>query len=225
MSLGKDFDQIEEKNKAERTLRFFLSIFIGLSLLLLFQALYSIFEFATDDSIPLVSCPKSYELNAPVILKSVSSSELTTDRWIRGFIGRYMKYQFPRTGEDAEKFFTYVKNHSTGSIKRKYQSYLKEMENIEKLINSGFYYKVYAKNSTEVRIRSIDNEENKRWIVEVDSYIVNMAGLDQVRTNPTLRYTVEAGKPTLTNPEGLYVVKSNMDEKVDYVSGREKENE
>lgn len=220
MSENKDFKDLEERDTANNAVQLSLSIFIGLTALLLFHALYSIYDYATDNSVPLVTCPRSFDLEAPVLMNSITQESLTHDRWIRGFMRRFMTYQFPRTGDDAEKMFRYIRDHSRGEVKDKYKSYVKDIDIVSDHIRAGYYHRFYPKNSRDMRIRKPDND--KYWIVEIDGWLVSKYGIEVERSIPTLRYKVEVGTPTLTNPEGLYVVESNVEQIIDYVSGRKK---
>ena len=220
MNENKDFKELDERDKARSLAINTLSLFIGLSALILFHALYSMYDFATDDSVPLVVCPRSFELDAPVLMEKIGEETLTQDRWLRGFVRRFVTYQFPRTEDDAPKFYEYVKNHSVGAVHQKYLAYVKDIDSIKALIGDGYFYKFHPKNSQDIAIRKPN--EDMEWIVEIDGWIVARYGMEIERFAKTLRYRIKFGKPTITIPEGLYVAESSVDEILDYVSGRTK---
>jgi len=145
------------------------------------------------------------------------------DRWVRGFVRRFILAQFPRTKEDVKKSFKYVKDHSTDSVRFKYEKLLSDAEKISENID-GTHYQFYPKVSDsgyDLRIRKGDSSDE--WVVEIDGYLVKKMNNNEERYFPTLKYKIKAGKATLQNPEGLYVVEANIERIVDYVSGK-KEN-
>jgi hypothetical protein len=216
-----DADELLERESSSRLLSRICIIFIGFSIAFCAHSVYSMVGFLTDASIPLVTCPRNYVVDAPVLMKPIrDESALTQDRWIRGFTRRYILSSFPRVKDDVIPFFQFLVDHSEGEVKVKYQSLLKDTEEIQAIINSGSYYKFYPKHvddgGSAIRIRPA--EEAGKWVVEVDGYLVKKMNNIQERYTPTLRYTVEAGKPTLTNPEGLYVTDGTIEQITDYVS-------
>jgi hypothetical protein len=184
------------------------------------HAFVSIYSLWTDKSIPLVVCPRSFELDAPVLMKTITDVESSyiQDRWIRGFIRRYVLNSYPRTEADAEPFYTYLQNHSKGAVQTKYEAYLNQIEEIKVRIASGNTLRFYATNSQDVRIRK--NANSGEWTVEIDGYLVKNYGGRQERSIKTLRYTVEAGSATRINPDGLYVTDADLEMLTDYVSGK-----
>lgn len=204
-------------------LRTLSAIFIGLALLIGFHSVYTIVKMLGDRSLPLVVCPREYTLDAPVVMKTIERSSIKSqDRWIRGFMRRFLTYQFPRSVQDVKPFFNYIYNHSKGDINLKFESYLKDVEAIQDMVKYGNYFRFYPKDSKDLRIRPVDGYTN-RWVVEIDGYLIKKMSLTTERFTPVLRYTVESGEPTMDNPEGLYVIEGNIEQYVDYVSGK-KEN-
>jgi len=207
---------------AKNKLLMLVSVFIAFSIFITGHALYSIYEMLTDDSIPMVICPRTDNLDAPVVMNVLKDTKelYIQDRWIRGFVRRYILNLFPRTQDDAEPFYTYVRDHSKGKVKVKYDAFLNDINRISESIKSGNKIMFYPKNSTEVRIDRTKHENE--WIVEVDGYMIKQYNGEE-RTTPTVRFTVEAGEPTKENPEGLYVTDLKTKVIADYVSGREVE--
>lgn len=225
-----DIDIIDESDTKEMVERQIASnllirlsyLFIALSIVYAVHSIGSIFKYATDNSVPLVNCPLAYELDAPVLMKPLrDENPKAKDRWIRGFIRRYIQSQFPRNSEDFTAFTTYVANHSKYAVKDKYESLLIDKEQIMKFIEAQFFYKFYPKfglgDGSDIRIRA--NDIPDQYVVEVDGYLIKRMNKIQERFTPTLRYVVEMGKPTLQNPEGIYVVDANIEQITDYVSG------
>lgn len=201
-------------------LRTLAGIFIGLSLVILVHAIYTTYQMLTDRSVPVVVCPRQFDLDAPVLMKTIDAKGLKAqDRWIRGFMRRFITMQFPRTDKDVKSFFEYVENHSKGHINYKFRSLLKDVEDIKDMVKNGFFYRFYPKSPDDLRIRPVQGYEN-RWIVEVDGYLIKNLSITRERYTPTLRYTVETGLPTIDNPEGLYVIDGDIEQITDYVSGR-----
>lgn len=214
-----DLKPLIEKEAATNWLMVTSGIFLAVATFLSMISLKDIFHILNDDSIPLVVCPKAYELDSPVIMRTIREASVEEkDKWVRGFMRRFMQSQFPQTSEDAEDNLNYVINHSSGAVKDKYQSYLYNLENFKALIDQKFYYSFYPTNTLDIRIRSTGSKGE--WVVEMDGFMVRSAGDKEKRTTPTLRYTVQAQDHTLKNPEGLVVVDSNILEIADYVSGR-----
>lgn len=221
---GIDFGQTEELVKfgAERSkLIILISAFIAFSGFLTAHALYSIYDHWTDQSIPLTVCPKSFDLDSPVLMTPINQTDsiFVQDRWIRGFVRKLILNSYPRTGADAEKFFPYMVSVTEGEVRHHYESFVNDMDAIKGLISAGSKIRFYAKNSTDIRIRPTDNRKD-RWVVEVDGYLIKDLGGIQERSTPTLQYTIEARPATRSNPSGLVVVDAQMDKIADYVSGR-----
>lgn len=222
------FNTSEVKDLAERDvltsrMKTGLAVIIALFLVIVAHTALSIISMLSDRSVPVVVCPRPSDLDAPVLMKTLDQESLVVqDRWIRGFTRRFVMSLFPRTPQDVKPFYTYVVNHSEGATKRKFQGYVKDSEEIASLVRSFNFYKFYPKNSQDVRIRTVQGYSN-RWVVEVDGYLVKRMNVTQERFTPTLRFTVEAQKATIDNPEGLYVIEFENEQITDYVSGR-KEN-
>lgn len=212
--------QIAKREVLSGQLKTLAGLFIGLSLVIIAHAIWTTVKMLGDRSVPVVVCPRTYDLDAPVLMKTIDAKGLQNqDRWIRGFMRRFITMQFPRTKEDVPTFFDYVVKHSTGDINYKFSSLLKDVGDISDMVKNGFYYRFYPKSDNDLRIRTVQGKNNQ-WIVEIDGYLIKRMSVTQERYTPTLRYTVEAGTPTIDNPEGLYVIEGDVEQITDYVSGR-----
>jgi hypothetical protein len=221
--LEKELKDLAEENVQVGRVRWLAGIFIGLSLVITYYAFYNTYRMISDRSVPVVVCPREYNLDSPVIMKTINNVGVVgQDRWIRGFIRRYINAIFPRNKEDVNPFFKYVVNHSRGAVKRKYYGYLKDSDEIANIVDTGYYYKFYPKNSTDIRIRPLQDNKNA-WAVEVDGYLIKRMNVETERFTPTLRFIVEADLSNLDNPEGLFVTEFNNELITDYVSGRKEE--
>ena len=210
-----------ERDSASNILARISMVFIAFSIVFCAHSIYSIVFYLTDTSVPLVVCPRNFVVDAPVLMKSIrDQSALVQDRWVRGFMRRFVTSQFPRTGNDVVPFFTYVVDHSDGAVKDKFESLLKDKTEVQAFVNSGTFYKFYPKHvdaeSPPLRIRATDTPN--KWSVDYEGFLVKKMNNIQERYVATLRYTVVADKPTMTNPEGLYVVDGTMEHITDYVS-------
>lgn len=215
-----EMSELYIKKDAQDSVVILCTIASGIFLLLSVHFVWDISSKASDRSIPLVECPKSYELDSPVILPVLrEASAKSKDQWIRGFVRKFVIRQFPRNQKDSEMFFKHVASRSQGDVKKMYEKRLDNIEKFNALLNDGFLYSFYPKNSLDVRIRA---QGNGRWVVEIDGTLVHQMREQEVRTFPTLRYVIEAGPVTLENPEGLYVIEANIDQYADFVSGEKK---
>lgn len=212
--------QIAKKEILSGQLKTLAGLFIGLALVIIAHAGISMYNMLSDRSVPVVVCPRSFDLDAPVIMKTIDARGLKNqDRWIRGFMRRFITSLFPRTKEDAKSFFQYVIDHSKGDINYKYKTLMVDIDEVSDMIKNEYYYRFYPKDNNDVRIRTVQGTNN-RWVVEIDGYLIKRMSLTQERFTPTLRYVVEAGEPTIDNPEGLYVIEGDVEQITDYVSGR-----
>lgn len=223
---GNAEDIVDEKD-AESSFSIALGVFIAMSLVLISYSFYTAYEFSTDDSVPLVVCPRDYTLDAPVIMTRLDDNrDYVHERWVRGFIRRFSTKLFPRTKADVKPFYEYIVNHSKYEVADEYAARLEDLEDIESAVDSGQFIQMYAKGGgLELRIRPQDESANDRktWVIEMDAYVVINDGLSQIRETPVLRFVVESASPTITNPEGLYVVEYENKYTVDYVSGNKLE--
>jgi hypothetical protein len=212
--------QIAKREVLSSGLRNLAGIFIGLALLIVAHAIFTTYKMLSDRSVPVVTCPRVYDLDAPVLMKTIDAKGIQAqDRWIRGFMRRFITMQFPRTAQDVQPFFEYIEKHSKGDINYKFRSLLKDVNDIRDMVKNGFFYRFYPKSADDLRIRTVQGYNN-RWVVEIDGYLVKKMSITQERYTPTLRYVVEAGVPTFDNPEGLYVIEGDIEQITDYVSGR-----
>lgn len=211
--------EIVEKQILTSSIKVIAGVVIGFAVFVFSEAIYSTYTLLTDRTIPLVSCPRVYDMDAPIVMNTISNEgPIQQDRWIRGFMRRFIVNQFPRTPEDAEKGFKYVVDHSYGAVERKYKAFLGDISTIRELIRNGHYFKFYPSNSLDMRIRKSDASDI--YLVEIDGFLVKRAGNIQERFTPTLRYKIKLEKSTIDNPEGIYVLESSIDSVIDYVSGR-----
>lgn len=208
------------KKDAQDSVVILCTIASGLFLLLTVHFVYGIFDKLHDRSIFLVECPKSYELDSPVLLPVLKdASPKSKDQWVRGFIRKFVTRQFPRNKHDTEEFLRFTMERSRGPVKKMFEERYSNLDKFNQLLDGGYVYSFYPKNSLDVRIRAASSG---RWVVEVDGTLVHQLKEFEARTFPTLRYVVEAGPVTLENPDGLYVVEANTEVYADYVSGEKK---
>lgn len=199
---------------------FLVALLLSISVMTSIYSIYSIVTKLGDHTIPLVQCPKSYDLDSPVILPVIRDTSIfSKDKWVRGFIRKYVTHQFPRNEADAESSLKYVSGRSSGKIKDLYEGRLNNIDKFKTLFRQGYYYSFYAKDIEDGKDIRIRRDGIGTWAIEVDGYMVHRLRENEVRTTPTLRYTVKSGPVTLENPEGLYVTWSNQDEYKDPVSG------
>lgn len=215
-----DADFIIQKDVEYSLFLKILIVLISICIVYIYHTTVSIIKYASDDSIPVVSCPKEYVVDSPVVMKTIKDApSKEKDRWIRGFIRRFVLAQFPRTKEDAGRSFKYAADHSMDEVYTKYSSLYNDHEKIANQIENN-YYRFYPKMGSsgyEIRIRNGSSENE--WYVEVEGYLIKRMSNNEERYFPTLKYKVVADKATMHNPEGLYVSEANMERITDYVSG------
>jgi len=215
---NKDLELLEKNEKETTRLSVALSLYIAGVVFISLFSIYKIFFYLTSNEVSLVSCPKSTQLDTPVTLTPISFEDPgEQEMWIRGFVRKYVTSLFPRTGEDVKPFLDYVINHSEGTIKRKYESFKANIQDYTSLVDSGYLIKFYPKSTVGTRIRL---KEPGVWIVEIDGYMIKQMRLADERSTPTLRFTVETTQKNSLNPEGLVVTETNVEQIIDYVSGR-----
>jgi hypothetical protein len=211
-----------EKESANNWLNIVMGLFLAVATFLSINCFIDIIHILNDDTIPMVVCPKSFEIDSPVLMKTINlSSAEAKDKWIKGFMRRFVQAQFPRNPSEAEASLKYVVEHSQKDIHARYGGYLNKLEDFQNLLTQGYYYSFYPNNSLDIRIRA--SGAKGEWAVEIDGFMIRTAINKEDRTTPTLRYVVRAGDHTMQNPEGLYVVDGNLLEIADYVSGRKDE--
>lgn len=221
MSDNKELRSLIEEDAHSNRLTVMASLFLAFALFVGGHSIYKIIQLSVDNSVPIVNCPKAYSLDAPVILKPVAESETKNkDRWVRGFVRRFVHNQFPRVKEDVAPFLSWVTAHTRGGIHSKYGELARNSSTVENMVDNGYFFRFYPKDSEDVRIRASDVPG--KWVVEIEGYLIKRTGSTEERTSPTLRYEIEADKATLDNPEGLYVTSTNIEVITDYVSGRKK---
>lgn len=221
---GVDNSQVSGLVEQKTELSFLMGaiiLFIASSLAIIGYSGYSIFNMLTDESIPLTVCPRSYDLDAPVILETINetNSLVAQDRWIRGFVRRYLTNLYPRTAKDVSKFYGYIRDHSDGDLYYKYEAYAANSKEIENMIDAGYSLKFYPKGMDQILIRTEEGSKSS-WRVDVDGYLVKSITKLVERTTPTIKLTIKAVPPTQKNPEGLVVTTLDVETIIDYVSGR-----
>lgn len=214
-----ELNPLLEKQAANNWLNIILGIFLAIAAFLSVTTFLDIVRIANDKTIPLVVCPRTFDLDRPVLMKTITSAPAKVkDAYIKGFVRKLVQSQFPRTADDAEQALKFLVSHSEGALASKFSGFLKNIELFKELIQSGYFYEFYPENSLDVRIRSTGR--SGEWAVEVDGHMTKHVDKMELRTTPTLRYVIRTGDHTLTNPEGLYVVDGNLLDYIDYVSGR-----
>jgi hypothetical protein len=215
----KDTEKLIQKEVEYNFFMKLIILVISLSIVYIYHSVTSITYYLFDNSIPIVSCPKAFINDAPVVMKTLKDGgPMEKDRWIRGFVRRFVLAQFPRTKDDVKKSFLYVKEHSTDSVKYKFEKLFNDAEKIGEAIDNN-HYQFYPKTGDsgyEIRIRP--GELKDEWYVELDGYIIKKMNNNEERYFPTLKYKIISGKATISNPEGLYVSEANIERIVDYVS-------
>jgi hypothetical protein len=216
-----ELEPLLEKEAASKWLNLVAGTFLAVATFLSISCFKDIISILNDDSIPLVVCPKSFDLDSPVLMKTIQDAPPgAKDKWIKGFIRRIIVKQYPRAASEAEESLKYVVDHSENAIHRKYQGYLDKIFDFKNLLSQGFSYSFYPSNSLDIQIRA--SGSHGEWAVEVPGFLIRSVGAKEERSTVTLRYLVQAGEHTMTNPEGLYIVDGNLLELADVVSGREK---
>jgi hypothetical protein len=208
-----------ENHAASKALSRIAFLFVAFSIGFTVHSAYTIVKYLTDRSVPLVVCPRSYNLDAPILLQPVRTADaFVRDRWIRAFMRRFITSSFPRVSKDIRPFWEYVASHSTGTVMRKYRKMLNEEREIAVSVDAGYHYSFYPKSDTSAfRIRP--SGPPNEWTVEVDGFMVKRLGIVQERYSPTLRYKVSAVTPDMDNPEGLVVTDGSIEQITDYVTG------
>jgi hypothetical protein len=226
-----------ERDKASSALMNVAVVFVGVALFFSLHSLVSIFHYLADDTVPLVACPRSFDLDAPVLMKSIGVQNAEVqDRRLRGFIRRVITSQMPRVEKDVVPFFQFMVSHSEGSVQDHYQSFLNGKSDITSFINAGYYIRFYpkftlaslgdnSKSTDDSGLRIRKSDKPGVFVIEQDGYLVKKMEKNQERTNITLRYEVTEGKQTLHNPEGLYVTEANVDQISDFISGNKETKE
>lgn len=219
--ISKELEELKEKDKQEGKLAKVLGILVGLVLLSIAHNFYSMYQMWTDDSVVFVQCPRQFNLDRPVIMKKMDdASNLQLDNWIRSFAINFAMKLHPRTAEDAEPFFEYIKNHTEGYRQKTYEARLSDIEEIEKEITIGNKRKLYIKNSNDIQIRKLPGEV-ARWKVVIYGYLHSTSQAQKEKTQPRIELTVRATKPTIYNPEGLVVEDFEIIQIKDVISGEE----
>lgn len=216
-----ELKELQEKDNQEGKLAKALGLLVGLVILTIAHNFYSIYQMATDDSVVFVQCPRQFNLDRPVIMKKMEdASNLQLDNWIRSFAINFAMKLHPRTKEDAQPFFEYIKNHTQGYIQKKYEARLSDIEEIAKDISIGNKRKFYIKNSNNIQIRKIKGK-NTQWKVVIQGYLHSKSLANLEKTQPRIEMVISPVKPTIYNPEGLLVENFEIIHIKDTISGEE----
>jgi hypothetical protein len=174
----------------------------------------------SDERIQVVSCPKSFENNSPVLLKVIRDVPASQkDKWVKSFISKFFINQFPINVADAEASLKYVVDHSTGSVNDLYETRLDNIKEFQTIMEDGYFFEAYPKNSYDIRIRA---KNNKLFVVQFEAYLIHHVNGGKVGKTIMMNYEVEIGDVTLSNPEGLYVSETNLESYKDYITGEKK---
>ena len=209
---------LDAKDKARINLLNLIGVLIGLVALMFVHNIYSIYTMWTDESIPLVMCPKSFELDRPVVLKTLSEADkVDVDNMIKGFSLAFVTRLFPRTKEDAKPFFEYIANHTEGLLNKKYEARVDSIKKIENAIDIGNYIKLYIADSQDIKVRKISNSES--WRVIMKAYLHKRKIGEMEKTQPKIELVVRYVGATVSNPEGFIVDDIKIRHIVDPIAG------
>lgn len=201
----KEVEELAEKDSRERTLIISIGVCIGLVLVLIYHNARSMYDTWMDETIPFVQCPRDFQTDAPVVMKTIDQADiLQVDNYIRSFVFRYIRSRYPRHVDDVEKFYRYIASRSKGYIKRDFEARLNDLKDVKQMIAADNYVKFYPESSQNVRIRKVAGQIGV-WRVEVDGYMHKRKGRKRSKTQPTIQMTVVKGDHVRSNPEGLYV--------------------
>lgn len=213
--------ELSENSVEKKRLLDMAGIVLGLSFLMIIHNFYSIFKMMSDDSIPLVHCPRSFDMDRPVLLKRIYETKLGADNMVRGFSINYVRSLFPRAVEDFEPFTNYVVDHSEGYIQKRYEARLKEKKVITGNIDTGIFSKFWIADSQKIQIRAVEGKEGS-WKVIIFGYLHKRAsGGNFEKLQPRIELIVKAIPATITNPEGLIVSDILIKQIKDPISGSE----
>jgi len=216
----KELSELKEKSDAEGKLITLIGAVIGLVLMMMLHNFYSIYDMVTDDSISFVKCPRSFELDRPVVLKRFEDSDTKViDTWIKSFSTTYILNLFPRTAEDVEPFFNYIKNHSEGWTKKRFIARLESLKSIKKEVSTNNFSKFYFKDSSQIKIRKISSVGTIKWKIVLEGFLHKKQGTYSEKSQPKVEMIIRKIKPTITNPEGLIVEEIVSAHIIDPVSG------
>jgi hypothetical protein len=215
-----DLAELDKKDSARISLLNAMGILIGLVALMVFHNIYSIYHMATDDSIPQVMCPRSFDLDRPVILKTLDKADVVDiDNLLKSFALTFTTRLFPRTKEDAQPFFEYIANHTEGIFQKTYEARLAAIDKIRSSIEIGNYSKFYVADSQNLKIRKIDGKES--WKIIFTGYLSKRKIGRMQKTQPTIEMTVRYIGAKKHNPEGLIVEGIMFKHIVDPISGEQ----
>lgn len=216
-----ELTSLDSKDTARIRLLNLMGVLLGLILLMIAHNGYSIFKMITDENIPLVLCPKAFDLDRPVILKTLDKAQpKDMDNLIKGFSLNFTNRLFPRTPEDAEPFFNYVINHTESMFRKKYEARIKEIKKIKDSIAIGNYSKFYFANSQDLKIRKITGRDDA-WIVIMKGYLSKRKIGRMEKTQPTVELTIRYVGAKKSNPEGFIVESAVFKHIVDPISGEQ----
>ena len=209
---------LDKKDKARISMLNLMGVLIGLVALMIAHNLYSIYTMATDNSIPLVMCPKSFYNDRPIVLKTLDKADkVDVDNMIKGFSLNFVMRLFPRTAEDAEPFYKYIANHTEGVLKKKYEARIDSIKKIKNSIEVGNYSKLYIADSQDIKIRKLANKNG--WKVILKGYLHKRKIGRMEKTQPKIELDIKYVGATRENPEGFIVEDYVIRHIVDPISG------
>jgi hypothetical protein len=215
-----ELGELDEKEAQRISLVKLIGVILGVLLLLIVHNFYSMIQMWTDDSVAFVQCPKNFDLDKPVILKKLETSDpLSVDNWISSFAIGYTMRLFPRAKQDAKIFYQWIIDHSDTDMRKKYEARMKEISKIEELIDSGSFSRFWLEDSQKIEIRK--NSSSGDWIVIINGYLHRKKNVEVEKTQPKVELTISLTTPTIRNPEGLKVEKIRFIQITDPVAGNE----
>jgi len=199
------------------------TLFISLSVGIIFGCLYFSHSFITDDSIQIFKCPVMREMDAPVAMKKISDIDsYDAEIYIRGFVRQYIRALYPKNSLEAEELFRFIAQHSLGKEKEVYGGYLNDFKKIGDSLDQGRSTDFFPVSSTDIRISK--NTLSSSWIVEIDGFMNNRhSALEDDRGAVTLRLEVVKDSARLGGSHsGLYVSNLEVVSMTDPVANNQK---
>lgn len=216
----KQIEIIEDRDRRMDFLTTLSGVMIAFSCAAVVLCYMMVNNLKNNDQAPVVACPKSFDLDAPVTLKPLESlSAEQYEKHAFGFVRRFVTNQYPRSSSEVEASLSYLKAHSKGEIARRWLAYEEEINNYKRNLDSGKIIKVYPINGERWRI---SKNGSSGFIVEFDAWVIRENGVGRESEASTVRYLIEKGPYTVDNPEGLYVMNDVIETTKDPVSGESK---
>jgi hypothetical protein len=218
-----DLSAVEDitTNQGERlNLRNQIYILISVFSLIILHGMYTIYDYATDDSIITGVCPESFELDQPVKMRVTEDlSSLEINSRIKSFVNKFIIMAYPRTSKDTKQFYTFAAAHSLDSVKIRFDNFLNSLEDINKNIDVGSLVKVWVLDEERIAIRKSKTNES-RWKVVIPAVYHAESPIKINKSTPEIILTiVEKKTSTLDNVGRLYVAEMVLTNIVDSLSG------